>query len=417
MAAENVAQGLMLLGKGFGQIGEVPELQQRIAQREQELQLNEQRQELNQNALKTAREQAYNARISNIAAEFTNLEPGARGEFFNTKSQEIDQIAKGLGVSPEEVKLRVKSPSTLFQRSKEMSIKHLDTQIGLVDSFFPDLANKARTFKSDLEKAQSQEELDIVKKNATGIVEDLFTAGLKLQDKKATAEKESKNAEDDQLKTIRGELDNFTGKFAKKEFEQLGEVAPIRNLLDLGNSNQAAFEMSKTMLTRLAGDPRPSDRDLARISPNPSFINAFKRTYSRGLDNVPLDADVNDLRELTKGLEDATLREFRRKAKNYADQRKGLIPGISSEDLEKRILISQGLAPDQKAQAPIPAKSSQDKGMERRQQQVNQQITGIQGVISQLQKALTDPNVPEAKKGEIKAKIQQLQTKIGAQAQ
>ena len=414
MAAENLAQGLLLIGKGAGQIGAIPEMQQKIAQREQEIGLNEQRQEINQHSLRTAREQVCNNRISQMGQEFSNLEAGAKGDFFKTKQVDIENCSKGLGISPDEVSLRIKSPSTLFAKSKELSIRQLDTQIGLVDSFFPDLANKARGFQKDLQGANTPEELEVVKKNATGVIEDLFTAGLKLQDRKVKTEKASDAAEDKTLKTIRGEIDNFTGKFAKKEFEQLGELAPLRNLLAQGFKNQAASEVAKTMLIRFAGDPRPSDADLARISPNPSFINSFRRIFSQGLKNIPLEADIVDLQSLVNGLETATTGEYRRKARNYADQRKGLIPGITTEDLYGRILVSQGLAPE-RAKSPIPAKSSQDKGMERRQQTVDQQITGIQSQIDQGNKLLKDPNIPEAKKELIRQKVQQLQTKLGAQ--
>lgn len=399
MATNNLASGLLTLGQGLTQLGAVPEYQKRLQQMEQEAALKEQQFALNSANLKMAKEQMANARLTNLGRDYTELDDGTP-EWFTTKEGEINQLASDLGTKPENIKLRIKSAKTQFEESKKLSMGHIDTLAPLIDQLNPQLTPQIQGFKTQIAEAKNPDELAAVTKGNEKLIENMINVGIKLQDRSKEKELKGDKEAEKKLERIRGQLEYFENKVIAKEKEQLASVGSVNGLLQQGNQSMAASELSKTLFIRLAGDPRPSDADLARVNPNPSWISAAKRLYSQRIGNKPYSADLAELKMLAEGLTKSTEDEIRKKTGQFVQSRKGLITGIGSDELEDRLLQSQGLVrlgttPQTNGQTSTSAEDQQAQAKK-------------QGVYDAAQTIIADPNASAQDKNKAQAALNKL---------
>jgi hypothetical protein len=212
--------------------------------------------------------------------------------------------------------------SKQFQALVEQTIgKKLNAPASELRQMFPQLV---KIYTKQLDIAQKQ-------------IESQIKQAEKIRGKEEKASKEQRSRQKDVL----AQIDKFKSdtKDIRKQFEQ---IANIQSLLKQGKFN-SAFEVSKTMMVRMAGDPRPSDADLARISPNPSFIQAAQRFMQRKAMNRPNPDDVKELELVVGGLAGGIKQNLRGKAIDFAKARGKFLPGITPEALEDTILTEIGM--------------------------------------------------------------------------
>lgn len=138
-----------------------------------------------------------------------------------------------------------------------------------------------------------------------------------------------------QQSMVLNQLKDFRDKDGKTEIEALGEARKIKSLLSSGD-NQAAINLAKTMFVRLAGDPRPSDADLERISPNPSILNRLKRTRDALFLNKGFAPDGDALSDIADTLIMSSQEVIKGKIKSFSEARHGLLD-MDAKELQERI--------------------------------------------------------------------------------
>ena len=404
MAQSNVTAGLLTLGQGLGQLGAVPEYQRRLRQMELEQATKEQQLELNQMALKSASEQAANARLTNLGQEYIELDKGVTPDWFATKDEEINKLATNLGTKPENIRLRIKSQKQQFQESKNLSIGHLnlfDSAIGkLSPEFGGDLASQIGSFKTAIGNAKTPEELKAVVSGNEKLIEQVAGLAIRLQDKDQTVRAKTGAQEAKVVETIRGEIDNFNNHYAKEELKALSGTNQLNRVLQDGDTNKAAEGLAKMFIAKKGGNTNPSNKDLEEIDPNPGFVEAAQRWYDWRFRNKPLKLDVDQLKSLANTLKGSIETDIKDKAASYAAGRKGLIPGIDQPELEQRLLSTYGLQSDKNKREMEGTKPPPGSSSDAAAPQLDAQKT--QAIYSQAQAILASPQSPP----EVKAKAQ-----------
>lgn len=196
-------------------------------------------------------------------------------------------------------------------------------------------------------------------------------AGLsldKIQDGKITysrveQDKVTEGLSPENSKAIINQLNRFRDKEAKAEAEALSEANKIKGLLASGDNN-AAIELSKTLFVKLAGDPRPSNDDLKRISPNPAVYMQLKKLRDQIFLNKGLAEDNEALTEMANTLITASQEVFKGKIKDFSKSRADLI-GLKPEELEDRLLTGYG-----SVLAPVTQPKTEPKNQKGQQQQL-----------------------------------------------
>lgn len=285
--------------------------------------------------------QAKREEISKAGAELGQEEAGRKAAVEKFKlATGIEKMgrAREKEAKAQELKAREADPnspeSKQFQALVEQIVgKKVEAPASELRQIFPQLV---KVYMKQLDIAQKQMESQIRQSE-------------RYRSREEKAAKEQRTFQKDVL----GQIDKFKQdtKDIRKQFEQ---IANIQSLLQQGKYN-SAFEVSKTMMVRMAGDPRPSDADLARISPNPSFIQAGKRFMQRKAMNRPNPDDVRELQLVVEGLSGGIKQNLRGKAVDFAKARGKFLPGITPEDLEDTIITEIGMkempkaAPQKKA--------------------------------------------------------------------
>jgi len=143
----------------------------------------------------------------------------------------------------------------------------------------------------------------------------------------------------EKLNRINTTLNRFTDKESKKELESLSAVEGIRS--NLKTRTQPGFGLAQRGLARLAqGTGVISDKDAAAINPDPDFVTAARNFFSTGFSGLPAEKRFLTLEKLTDGLEKVQLQRLKANAVRFSKSREGLIPGLTAQELESRLLQS-----------------------------------------------------------------------------
>jgi hypothetical protein len=345
----NVAAGFQLISGGMQQIQQSLLLPQRLEEMKLDQEYKEARLEAQKAGLQVTKDQVALNGLGRLGDLYQTEGVGSQPEFFGSHQKNIEKWRSQLGWSDDEAKHFIKQPAVRFRKTKDITLKGLRTLSPLVGNIDdPDAAGVVKEL-SELDREIAKiDDPDAFKQaiaQRNQVFNGLTTLLSKRRKQKTVTDKETIKASNEAKDELNKHLTRFEDKNAKGERDQMKEILAIKELLKRGDLN-SAFELSKTLFVKAAGDPKPSDADLRRINPNPDWISNFQRIFSKGIIGSPLPKDVDELRFLVDGLEDGIQSSVRKKINNYVESRKGVLKNVKAKDLRQSLNSAFGFSID-----------------------------------------------------------------------
>lgn len=186
-------------------------------------------------------------------------------------------------------------------------------------------------------------------KHARSLQEKIYTERSKLglqaeKNKALQLKQEQKQAAIDEKK-LTARLSDFRQN-NKDQIDRLSSVAQVNALLDAktaeGKPTPAAVNAVKRLILKMVGEVRPTDYDVADLSPDPSVKASLDRFYAAKKEGEAYVPDINEFKMLAAYLTKGAELDLARSVDSYMGGYEGTF-GVSNEEFRERIKKLAGI--------------------------------------------------------------------------